>query len=351
MNPSFGTRLRLQREQREVSLAAIAAETKIKLSLLEALERDDVSHWPIGIFRRAYIRSYALAIGLDPAAVVREFLELYPDPSELPATPAEGESEPPAQPSPNRLRRLVTSAIAAVPALQQAQRRVAAPAGPAGAREYIVRDELDRTRASAPPAEAAHAYPEVPLPEPAPPRPHVEDEFVLLPPPVQAEAADSGVDTTAEPGLPDAARLCTRLAQVVNRSDLAPVLEEAAAILDAVGLVLWSWDVRASVLRPSLAHGYPDSVLARLPVVPGDADNAIASAFRSNEPCVVNGDRDVTGAAVIPLMGPAGCVGVLALELRHGGEQREPVRALATILAAQLVTLLGSEPAAEAASA
>jgi GAF domain-containing protein len=122
-------------------------------------------------------------------------------------------------------------------------------------------------------------------------------------------------------------------------------------MLDAVGLVVWSWDHRGSALRPSLAHGYSDTVLARLPIVQGDADNAIAAAFRSAEPCVVNGGDDVTGAAVIPLMAPGGCVGVLALELRNGGERRESVRALATIIAAQLVTLLGSAPIAAAASA
>ena len=44
--------------------------------------RCGVSHWPAGIFRRAFIRAYALAIGLDPDVIVREFLECYPDPVE-----------------------------------------------------------------------------------------------------------------------------------------------------------------------------------------------------------------------------------------------------------------------------
>src|SRR5689334_21210446 len=82
MPETFGARLRRQREQRDVALAAIADKTKIKSSLLEGLERDDVSHWPSGIFRRAFVRAYAHEIGLDPDAVVREFLDLYPDPSE-----------------------------------------------------------------------------------------------------------------------------------------------------------------------------------------------------------------------------------------------------------------------------
>src|SRR6266498_4547646 len=83
---SFGTRLRQRRERQQIALTTIAEQTKIKLSLLEALERDDVSHWPSGIFRRAFIRAYAHAIGLNPDVVVREFLEIYPDPVEVVTT-------------------------------------------------------------------------------------------------------------------------------------------------------------------------------------------------------------------------------------------------------------------------
>src|SRR5438132_14312457 len=90
MPESFGARLRQRREQQQIALASVAEQTKIGLSLLEALERDDVSHWPAGIFRRAFIRAYAQTIGLDPGVVVREFLELHPDPIELvaPFSPA-----------------------------------------------------------------------------------------------------------------------------------------------------------------------------------------------------------------------------------------------------------------------
>src|SRR5438093_3618672 len=83
---SFGARLRQRRERQQIALATIAEQTKIKLSLLEALERDDVSQWPSGIFRRAFIRAYAHAIGLSPDDIVREFLELYPEPTEVVST-------------------------------------------------------------------------------------------------------------------------------------------------------------------------------------------------------------------------------------------------------------------------
>jgi transcriptional regulator with XRE-family HTH domain len=76
---SFGARLRAERERRQIALSSIAADTKISLGLLQALERDDVSRWPAGIFRRAFIRGYAQAVGLDPVAITREFLEQHPE--------------------------------------------------------------------------------------------------------------------------------------------------------------------------------------------------------------------------------------------------------------------------------
>lgn len=87
MTDTFGARLRRAREERRISLADIAARTKIKASLFEELERDDPSHWPVGIFRRSFMRAYAQSVGLDPDETVREFLRHFPDPHEPPATP------------------------------------------------------------------------------------------------------------------------------------------------------------------------------------------------------------------------------------------------------------------------
>jgi transcriptional regulator with XRE-family HTH domain len=77
---SFGRRLRSERERRRITLELIAANTKIGVGLLKGLERDDLSRWPSGLFRRSFMRSYAGAIGLDAEETVREFLERFPDP-------------------------------------------------------------------------------------------------------------------------------------------------------------------------------------------------------------------------------------------------------------------------------
>lgn len=90
MTDSFGARLRQQREQRQLTLAQIAASTKINVALFRGLEKDDVSRWPSGIFRRSFIRAYAESIGLDPDSVCREFLERFPDangPVPIPSMP------------------------------------------------------------------------------------------------------------------------------------------------------------------------------------------------------------------------------------------------------------------------
>src|SRR4051812_15727229 len=124
MTPTFGTRLRLQRERQQVDLVSIAERTKIRLPLLEGLERDDVRLWPGGIFRRSYLRTYAQAIGLDPEQTVREFLELYPDPTEqadevLAAAKAVTGSDSLSRRPRTRLQFLFDSAIDALPHRRQ----------------------------------------------------------------------------------------------------------------------------------------------------------------------------------------------------------------------------------------
>lgn len=86
----FGGKLRQAREGRGISLRQIAASTKISVAALEALERNDVSKLPGGIFSRAFVRSYAVEVGLDPDETVREFLErFHAEPASAPVAPAQ----------------------------------------------------------------------------------------------------------------------------------------------------------------------------------------------------------------------------------------------------------------------
>jgi transcriptional regulator with XRE-family HTH domain len=75
----FGAQLRRERERRKVTLSSVAESTKINKSLLTALERGDPSQWPSGIYRRAFLREYAAAVGLPSESMIAEFQRLFPE--------------------------------------------------------------------------------------------------------------------------------------------------------------------------------------------------------------------------------------------------------------------------------
>ena len=305
MPESFGARLRRQREQQQIALKVIAEQTKIKMSLLEGLERDDTSRWPAGIFRRAWVRDYAHAIGLPPDAVLREFLEVHPDPDAVPVPAAaratwDGQAGTSSAP-PSRLRQGVDAAV----------RR------------------LSRFRAERAGEQESHTS-----------RPATGER----PPVPAAPASPEGPDLWAT------AQLCTRLAGTTALADVTPLLPEAAPLLGALVSIVWIRDSRSTTLRPALTYGYPDRVIAQLTPVDLDADNATAVACRSAHLCAVDAGDQSCGALAVPLMTPAGCAGVLAIEFRHGARPTESTRAVAIILAAQLARLLRA-PASHRATA
>jgi hypothetical protein len=84
----LGAWLRRERERSGVSLDTISTRTKVARSLLEALERNDVSRWPNGIFRRAFVRGYAHQVGLDPDYVEALFRRAFPEQHASTASPS-----------------------------------------------------------------------------------------------------------------------------------------------------------------------------------------------------------------------------------------------------------------------
>ena len=69
----LGAQLKRARDERGMSLSEIANRTKISVTALEALERNDLSKLPGGIFGRAFVRAYAGELGLDPDKTVADF--------------------------------------------------------------------------------------------------------------------------------------------------------------------------------------------------------------------------------------------------------------------------------------
>lgn len=81
-NLELGPRLRAHRERRGITLAALAESIKTKQSLLDELERNNVSRWPPGIYGRALVREYAKSIGLPADEIVQQFVQLFSAPAE-----------------------------------------------------------------------------------------------------------------------------------------------------------------------------------------------------------------------------------------------------------------------------
>jgi transcriptional regulator with XRE-family HTH domain len=342
MELSFGARLRAQRERQQVELTAIAEETKISVALLEGLERDDVSRWPSGLFRRAYIRAYALKIGLDPEQVVRDFLDQYPDPVHD-ASPIEAIAEATGGRRPKTRLGLMIAGLAGLrPQKTATTQAVARP-------EIAVHE---------PPSElpVEHVAAELTESSPVESQPFFELESATpsagllkvpaIEPAFEPLTVEARPDSHAvEHSVWSTARLCTRVACARDDRDLSAALEEVSAILDAQGVILWVWDRARAALCAVLSYGYPDELLTRLPEVRRSSDNAIATAFRFGQSRVVRGGgTDETGAFVAPLMTPDGCVGVLALEFADGGEQSDFAQALTTIVSAQFATLFAATP-------
>src|SRR6185295_7859085 len=75
---AFGPNLRRMRLRRGISLYELSVRTKVSIELWDAMEGNDLSRWPTGLYARAYMREYAEVIGVDADATVDEFCRLFP---------------------------------------------------------------------------------------------------------------------------------------------------------------------------------------------------------------------------------------------------------------------------------
>lgn len=75
---AFGPNLRRIRIQRGISIYELVTATNVNAALWEGLEANDLKRWPTGIYARAYVRSYAKVIGVDPETTVDDFCRWFP---------------------------------------------------------------------------------------------------------------------------------------------------------------------------------------------------------------------------------------------------------------------------------
>lgn len=348
MSDSFGARLRQQREKRGIALAAIAKQTRIKESLLDALERDDLSQWPSGLYRRAFFRAYVAAIALDPDTAFQEFQAAHPEPPEVDVVAAMAATLGRESGRAAGLRDAVGSAFSSLTRFRRgsagelfAAEMAASPQNAAQPLPAVSHAPTTPQSATVPDPQAAAvqrssgtvvddatvAGRTEPGPQPPPPRSEADSQPAVTP------------DGDAGRTLLELARLSSELGCVTTGDEVQALLQDAARLLDATGVIVWAWNPHESKLQPTFFYGYSIRVVAQLPLVGRDESNATAVAFRTAQPRIIHEITSGECAFVVPLRTAAGCVGVFAVELRRGEEATNSRLAVATVLATQLAAI------------
>jgi len=94
--PTLGEELKHKREQRGITLAEIAEATRIGTRFLKAIETDNFSILPGGIFTRSFIRAYAKYVGMNE----EDAIGLYIQQVAGPATEQQEQAQPVAAAAP-----------------------------------------------------------------------------------------------------------------------------------------------------------------------------------------------------------------------------------------------------------
>ena len=128
--PSFGEKLKLEREKRKVTLEQISVSTKIGTRMLRALEENQFNQLPGGIFNKGFVRAYSRVLGLDEEQTVADYLQASGD-----APPARADT---VAPEPTTLEHILHHKGG-----DDKSRHTARQAGPSETEENILRMEAE----------------------------------------------------------------------------------------------------------------------------------------------------------------------------------------------------------------
>lgn len=173
---SLGANLKRERELRGISLEEISYATKISRRLLEALEEDRFDSLPGGIFRKAFLKSYANYMGMNEEQVLQEYTLAFESP---PLNPEEKQQTGKASREPKRAGALLIAGILALLIL--------------GVVYFLLRPSNSTVHVSIPPA-AQPAQP--PKSELNSTRPATEPQSIA------ATSLSSPISSTIQPGNP-----------------------------------------------------------------------------------------------------------------------------------------------------
>ena len=74
---SLGQELQKARKRMHLTASEVAAATRMKVQIVEAIEADDFSVFAAAIYGKGFIRLFAEYVGLDSRALIEEFTETF----------------------------------------------------------------------------------------------------------------------------------------------------------------------------------------------------------------------------------------------------------------------------------
>ena len=84
---TLGQILQEAREKKGVTASQAAAATRMKIQAVQALEMDDFSRMAAPMYAKGFLKLYAEYLGLDPAPLIREYMDLHAPKVRPPLTP------------------------------------------------------------------------------------------------------------------------------------------------------------------------------------------------------------------------------------------------------------------------
>jgi len=76
MSQTLGEKLRQAREERGISIAEVAEQTRISPFYIESIERDDYKPLPGGIFNKGFVKSFAKYVDIDEQQALADYTSL-----------------------------------------------------------------------------------------------------------------------------------------------------------------------------------------------------------------------------------------------------------------------------------
>ena len=168
--PTLGEELKRRREERNISLADISEATRIGTRFLKAIESDNYSILPGGIFTRSFIRAYAKQVGLnEDEAVARYQLQVTSQTAEAPPQPQAAENVVRQMPPPEKRARKPEPVTFRQPATRTNWSTVIIGAGIVVFVGLIVWALVQKLGSGGPTEEAAVSTPAPPVEQTSPP--------------------------------------------------------------------------------------------------------------------------------------------------------------------------------------